>query len=331
MTKLRHHPQPELSPVSRAQRNDPAPLTPSVPPNEGVRADVLQAVYDIGETFCASLRMQPVLERVLHSATALAGGDSGSVMLLTPDADELVVVAAAGPRASVILGARQPAGASVAGRALQTGDMLVLQGRLSAAGAIPSEHPQDTACSLVVPLRVAGRLIGVLNVNSARGIEEPSADTQSLIRLLANQATLVIENARLYEDLARKERRLGLFVDRFLRLQADQRTRADVEQETRLREVLSEVMRETVQQFVSELHRDQDHAPVPDSLRAKLTARERAVLRLIVEGLINKEIARNLGVSPNTVKNHVASITHKMGVADRTQAAVVAIRQGLLD
>jgi DNA-binding CsgD family transcriptional regulator/putative methionine-R-sulfoxide reductase with GAF domain len=274
--------------------------------------------------------MKPVLDRVIRSAMSLANGDAGSIMLLTQDGDELVVVAAVGPRAHVIMGARQPASASVAGRALQTDDLLVLKGRLSASGAIASEHPQNTAGSLVVPMRVAGRLVGVLNVNAIQDQADLSADTQSLIRLLANQATLVIENARLYEDLARKERRLELFVDKFLRLQADQRAKSDSAAEPRLRQLLSDVMRETVQQYVSELHHDRDLETASESHCEKLTDREREVLALIVEGLINKEIGRRLGVSPNTVKNHIASITQKLGVADRTQAAVIAIRQGLL-
>jgi DNA-binding NarL/FixJ family response regulator len=61
-----------------------------------------------------------------------------------------------------------------------------------------------------------------------------------------------------------------------------------------------------------------------------LTEREREVLCLIVEGLTNKEIAARLQISTATVKNHVLHITNKLGAADRTQAAVSAIRLGLL-
>jgi DNA-binding NarL/FixJ family response regulator len=54
------------------------------------------------------------------------------------------------------------------------------------------------------------------------------------------------------------------------------------------------------------------------------------VLALIVEGLTNKEIGRRLNLSPDTVKNHVVHIIEKLGVSDRTQAAVTAIRMGLI-
>jgi len=65
--------------------------------------------------------------------------------------------------------------------------------------------------------------------------------------------------------------------------------------------------------------------PVPH-----LTPREREVLALIGRGLSNKRIARELGLSEKTVKTHVANVLHKLGVTDRTQAAVYAVRAGLI-
>jgi DNA-binding NarL/FixJ family response regulator len=59
---------------------------------------------------------------------------------------------------------------------------------------------------------------------------------------------------------------------------------------------------------------------------ARLTARERQVLALVADGLTNKAIARELGIGPGTVKAHVEKVIAKLGVADRTQAAVFATR-----
>ena len=59
-----------------------------------------------------------------------------------------------------------------------------------------------------------------------------------------------------------------------------------------------------------------------------LTAREREVLAGIAEGRSNREIARSLRVSEKTVKAHVSSVLAKLGVQDRTQAAVYAVRNG---
>jgi DNA-binding NarL/FixJ family response regulator len=59
-----------------------------------------------------------------------------------------------------------------------------------------------------------------------------------------------------------------------------------------------------------------------------LSPREMEILEHVVRGMINKEIAKKLGISQQTVKNHMTSILKKLNVKDRTQAAVTAIRRG---
>ena len=63
--------------------------------------------------------------------------------------------------------------------------------------------------------------------------------------------------------------------------------------------------------------------------RDSLPPRELDVLRLLARGLPNKLIARELGIAERTVKTHVSSIFAKLGVTDRTQAALYAVREGL--
>jgi two-component system, NarL family, response regulator LiaR len=62
-----------------------------------------------------------------------------------------------------------------------------------------------------------------------------------------------------------------------------------------------------------------------------LTEREREVLALMVAGLNNSEIAEKLVVSPSTIKSHVSNILTKFDVVSRTEAAAMAVRQGLVD
>ncbi|MEB3293886.1 MAG: response regulator transcription factor [Synechococcales bacterium] len=62
----------------------------------------------------------------------------------------------------------------------------------------------------------------------------------------------------------------------------------------------------------------------------QLSQRELDVLKLMVEGLSNPEIANELYLSPNTIKTHIRGIMNKLSVDDRVQAAVVALRAGLV-
>jgi two-component system, NarL family, response regulator LiaR len=62
----------------------------------------------------------------------------------------------------------------------------------------------------------------------------------------------------------------------------------------------------------------------------RLTPREREVLALLGRGYANKRIARELGVAEKTVKTHVGHVLAKLGVTDRTQAALLAVREGLV-
>jgi DNA-binding NarL/FixJ family response regulator len=70
--------------------------------------------------------------------------------------------------------------------------------------------------------------------------------------------------------------------------------------------------------------------PSPSGNPANLSGRELEVLKLMVEGYSNPEIAQKLYLSPNTVKTHVRGIMNKLSVDDRVQAAVVALRSGLV-
>jgi DNA-binding NarL/FixJ family response regulator len=64
-------------------------------------------------------------------------------------------------------------------------------------------------------------------------------------------------------------------------------------------------------------------------ITSKLTQREIEVLKLLARGLSNEDIAKQLFLSEGTVRNHIGSIVDKLGVADRTQAALIAVQHGL--
>ena len=71
-------------------------------------------------------------------------------------------------------------------------------------------------------------------------------------------------------------------------------------------------------------------APVGEPGIARLSPREREVLRLLAEGYANRDIAIALNVAPKTVKNHVSNILSKLQTTSRTQAVIHALRRGIV-
>jgi NarL family two-component system response regulator YdfI len=69
---------------------------------------------------------------------------------------------------------------------------------------------------------------------------------------------------------------------------------------------------------------------VESELSEEITSRETDVLRMLAEGLVNKDIAARLGISEHTVKFHISSILDKLGASTRTEAVTLGIRRGLI-
>lgn len=74
----------------------------------------------------------------------------------------------------------------------------------------------------------------------------------------------------------------------------------------------------------------QSGAGAAEAAAARVSAREREVLELLTHGAVNKEIAAALGISENTVKNHLKSIMEKLHAENRVQVVVYALRKGLV-
>jgi two-component system, NarL family, response regulator LiaR len=77
---------------------------------------------------------------------------------------------------------------------------------------------------------------------------------------------------------------------------------------------------------LNQLSKPPERAAVPEPL----TLREREVLRLLAKGCGNQDIARQLTISEATARTHVSNILNKLHVASRTQAALYALREGLV-
>jgi DNA-binding NarL/FixJ family response regulator len=101
--------------------------------------------------------------------------------------------------------------------------------------------------------------------------------------------------------------------------------------------VIKGMRQEAVAEAVRRVHRGKRFLPSPilQTLQSRppntaLTPREREVLGLVVAGMSNREIGKQLGITVPTVKRHIGSILLRMDVKDRTQAVVAALRRGLV-
>jgi DNA-binding NarL/FixJ family response regulator len=100
--------------------------------------------------------------------------------------------------------------------------------------------------------------------------------------------------------------------------------------------VLKEMPLDRLLEAIRTVHRGEQYMPsevamrVGERLLAQLSPRESDVLRLLGRGLSNKEIGAQLGVVEGTVKIHIANIFSKLGVSDRTQALIEAIKRGIV-
>lgn len=100
--------------------------------------------------------------------------------------------------------------------------------------------------------------------------------------------------------------------------------------------VLKEWSLDRLLEAIRTVHRGEQYMPaeiaarVGERLLAQLSPREIDVIHLLARGLSNKEIGAELGVVEGTVKIHIASIFHKLGVSDRTHALIEAVRRGIV-
>ena len=100
--------------------------------------------------------------------------------------------------------------------------------------------------------------------------------------------------------------------------------------------VVKEMPLERLLEAIREIYRGEQYVPPEISTRmngrvlSQLSARELEVLRLVARGYSNKEVGSELAVAEGTIKVHVKSILSKLGVSDRTQAILAAVKRGII-
>ncbi|MEA2446460.1 MAG: two-component system, OmpR family, phosphate regulon sensor histidine kinase PhoR, partial [Actinomycetota bacterium] len=173
----------------------------------------LEAALRVSEIGSSGAALPEAVQGMVTSAIELLGAGQGSIMLLEEDGQTLTLVASYGLPTEVPVGYSVRVGESVAGRVLATGKPLLLGDidKEAFVNFVPKERPISS--SIVVPLRVQGRGIGVLNlaITSAQVVFDQ--EDLRVAQMFADQAAGVIYRARLHEQAEHRSSDLMALVE----------------------------------------------------------------------------------------------------------------------
>lgn len=176
------------------------------------RIAALRAWQQIAQSLTSELRLESLLKKILSSALEVMEASAGSLLLIDPATDELVVEAIEGGEEAV-RGGHVAGDKGIAGWVVTHCRPLVVR-----AGGEPKSYEGldlatsfPTASILCVPLLARGKVIGALEVRNKRSGGNFSEDDLDLLTALAAPAAIAIENARLYHDLQVERDRMAAF------------------------------------------------------------------------------------------------------------------------
>lgn len=174
---------------------------------------VLESALRVSSIASSATPLADALNAMVREAIGLLRAETGSIMLREGSSQTLVLVAAVGLPADVFVGDRLPIGESVAGRVLATGKPLLLGDVDSEAfvNFVPKSRPISS--SVVVPLRVQGRPIGVLNLGISAQAPPFTEEDLRIAQMFAEQAGNVIHMARLHEQAEQRSSDLMALVE----------------------------------------------------------------------------------------------------------------------
>lgn len=169
------------------------------------RVEELSVLYEVGRELSSSLELDKLLRKIVDSATRVLDCEICSLMLFDEKKETLRIRYAKGLSPKLMRTVKvRPGEESVSGWVAEKGKPLLVED--------VETHPlfrrknrakYSTKSLLSVPLLIRSEVVGVLNVNNKRNDEAFTAEDQEVLMMLASQAAVAIENARLYEDLER--------------------------------------------------------------------------------------------------------------------------------
>ncbi|HEY4465209.1 MAG TPA: GAF domain-containing protein [Streptosporangiaceae bacterium] len=276
--------------------------------NNGGFRDQLESLYGISVQIASLRDLSEVYDLALTFCLALTASEMGFIDLLNDGHVDMDVVAVKGfaPPDPMFYDRfkRMPVRPSVFG-------VVITERRPYISNDVehdpmrvgqPPGHPV-VRTFLGVPLKLGAEVIGMIGVaNKNKGY---GPDDQRLLSTFANQVAVAIDNAGLYQHQQEMIARLQQLHEHLSRAERDELVALERER-------------------LAAAFRVEPGEPGP---RPRLNRSQQEILRLLADGLSNREIASKIHLSENTVKSHVQEILRKLGARNRVQAAVLATKE----
>jgi PAS domain S-box-containing protein len=161
----------------------------------------LAALYKVGQTITAPLQLRVVLDVITRSTAELLGTDTGVILLVDEAGEALTIQGAYGLSEKVVKGTRDWIGESIAGRVVQAGQPIIANDLPNDPRFYnPSAAQEGLLACASVPLVVGEKIIGTLDVHSKTNRYAFTEEHIQTLNMVASQAAIAIENARLYEQ-----------------------------------------------------------------------------------------------------------------------------------
>jgi DNA-binding CsgD family transcriptional regulator len=271
--------------------------------------DQLESLYGISVQIASLRDLAEVYDLALTFCLALTSSEMGFVDLLNEDRIDMDVVAVKGftpPDPNFYERfKRMPVRPSVFG-------IVITEGRPNISNDVehdpmrvgqPPGHPR-VRTFLGVPLRLGTEVIGMIGV--ANKPDGYGPDDERFLATFANQVAVAIDNAGLYQHQREMITRLQQLHEHLTQAERDQIVALERER------------------LAASFRLDPS---IPPRTQPRLNHSQQEILRLMAEGLSNKEIAKEVHLSENTVKSHIQEILRKLGARNRVQAAVRAAKE----
>ena len=193
---------------------------------ENMRLKTLLPLFEVNKSMVSELNASKIFNRIVRTVCIETRAENVSLMLLNESSKELIIASALGLSKSAIGKRLQVSDDEISWSVVKTGKALLLNAEAKGERNNGNSHVRSSLC---VPLSLKGRVIGVINCSKRFGKMPFTESDLELLSILAGQAAIAIENARLFDDVQMHRNNVETFLRKCLTAQEDERRRISTE------------------------------------------------------------------------------------------------------